>query len=276
METESQFQYTVIQGKTRGRARVVKLKDSAALIVADRILKTGKHLMLVRATDSSGPVNNRLVQLHATVERGDDEKRGYVLRLLHAQCPAGLDVLLTFLQEELGLVTRSRAVAEAVNGQSGPVTFRFDTKNFEMGGSKIEEERDEPRPVYRATPAARSVPVVDSVQAQMQQTRAEVQQARAAASRSEDSPIERQRDERSMPDMEGDPDEFISMFGMKVKRGQFDALGDLTYKPGGAGNAVRSAKRDQKGSGLETVKKKKKTGLIERVARKLTDSSLNK
>ena len=84
------------------------------------------------------------------------------------------------------------------------------------------------------------------------------------------APVEPQRDERSLPDLEGDPDEFVSMFGMKVRRGQFDKLGDLTYKPGGAGNAVRSAKREDEDEGQGT-KKKRSTGFIKRVARKLTE-----
>ena len=251
----SHFQFTVIQGKIRGRARIVKLKGSAALIVADRVLATGKHLMLVRATAGDGHHTNRLVQLHATVERGDDEKCGYVLRLLHAQCPAGLDVLLTFLQEELGLVTQNPAVADAVGGPSGPVTFRFDTRNFEMGGARLQEEPEEPVPVYRATPIARRVPMVQEV--------TELAHRQPAGRRPEGD---------AMPDLEGDPDEFVSMFGMKVRRGQFDKLGDLTYKPGGAGNAVRSAKRDDEDAGAGRSEKKRKTGFIKRVARALVDN----
>ena len=275
MATESKFKFNVVQGKTRGRARVVKLKGSVALILSDRVLKVGKHMMMVPAAGGGIVGGTTKVQVHATVERGDDEKQGYVLRLLHAQCPSGLDVLLTFLQEELGLVTRNPAVAEAVNGQSGPVTFRFDTKNFEMGGSKLEAERDDPVPVYRATPIARRVPAVADVQAQ---ARADAQAMRAQVTdfEPEREPDSRSRqDDRAMPDLEGDPDEFVSMFGMKVKRGQFDKLGDLTYKPGGAGNAVRSAKRDEENSGSEAVKKKK-TGLLKRVARKLGDGAAKK
>lgn len=246
------FGYTAIQGRTRARARLVKITGAAALIVTDRPLAISKHLMLVKAAGAESAKTNRLVQLHGKVEKGDEKKLGYVVRLLHAQCPAGLEVLLTFLQQELGIVTQNPAVGEAVNGQSWPVTFRFDTQNFEMGGAPIEEERDEAQPVYQATPIARRVPMAGDVA-----SRAMVE-------------AESHRAQQELPSLEGDPDEFVSMFGMKVKRGQFDRLGDLTYKPGGAGNAVRSAQRDT--SGEENDKsKKKKTGLLKRVVRKLSE-----
>lgn len=273
MQNDSQFHYTVIQGKTRGRAKVVKTKGSAALVVVDRVLKVGKHLMLVRATDGEGAHTNRLVQLHAMVEKGDDQKRGYVLRLLHAQCPAGLDVLVTYLQQEMGIVTQDPAVINAIAEQTGPVTFRFDTNNFEMGGAKIQADRDDPQPVYRATPVARRMPRSEDVVAAASQARARPVPLAEPLDYS-GPPIERPQDDRSLPDLEGDPDEFVSMFGMKVKRGQFDKLGDLTYKPGGAGNAVRSAKREDE-DGVdgpdEKKKKKRNTGFIKRVARKLTE-----
>ncbi len=270
MHSDSQFHFTVIQGKIRGRARVVKIKGAAALVVVDRVLKVGKHLMLVRATGGDGAHTNRLVQLHGMVEKGDDEKRGYVVRFLHAQCPAGLDVLVTFLQQEMGIMTGNPAVVDAISEQSGPVTFRFDTNNFEMGGESIRAaERDDPQPVYRATPIARRMPRSDDVAAAASRSRGRPLPA-AAPPADFGAPIAPQRDERSLPDLEGDPDEFVSMFGMKVKRGQFDKLGDLTYKPGGAGNAVRSAKREDEDAGQET-KKKRSTGFIKRVARKLTE-----
>ena len=246
------FGYTAIQGRTRARARLVKITGAAALIVTDRPLAISKHLMLVKAAGAESAKTNRLVQLHGKVEKGDEKKLGYVVRLLHAQCPAGLEVLLSFLQQEMGIVTQNSAVIEAVNGQSGPVTFRFDSQNFEMGGASIDEERDVPVPVYRATPIARRVPLVEEV-------------ANRAALEAKT-----RRAQQDLPSLEGDPDEFVSMFGMKVKRGQFDRLGDLTYKPGGAGNAVRSAQQDASGGG-EDDKKKKKTGLLKRVVRKLSE-----
>ncbi len=247
----SGFGYTVVQGRIRARARLVKITGAAALILTDRPLAISKHLMFTKAAGAESGKTNRLVQIHGKVEKGDEKKLGYVVRLLHAQCPAGLEVLLTFLQKELGIMTQNPAVAEAVNGQSGPVTFRFDTQNFEMGGASIEEERDEPQPVYRATPIARRVPMVEDV---ANRTVVEAESRRA---------------QQELPSLEGDPDELVSMFGMKVKRGQFDRLGDLTYKPGGAGNAVRSAQRDAPGGEKDDKKKKKKTGLLKRVARKL-------
>ena len=270
LQSESQFHFTVIQGKIRGRVKLIKLKGGAALVVADRVLKIGKHLMLVRSTGGDNPHTNRLVQLHATVEKGDDEKRGYVLRLLHAQCPAGLDVLLSFLEQELGISAQNPALSEMMSDQAGPVTFRFDTKNFEMGGAKIDANRDEPQPVYRATPIARRIPMAQDVAAAAQ---ARPKPIPAAAPLESGPAFEAPPDDRSLPELEGDPDEFVSMFGMKVKRGQFDKLGDLTYKPGGAGNAVRSAKREDEadGAGTEPKKKKKKTGLLKRVARKLSE-----
>ena len=249
----SSFDYTVIQGRTRARARLVKIAAGAALIVTDRPLAVSKHLMFTKAAGADSGKTNRLVQIQGKVEKGDEKKLGYVVRLLHAQCPAGLEVLLTFLQQELGVVTQNPAVAEAVNGQSGPVTFRFDTQNFEMGGAPIEEERDEPQPVFRATPIARRVPLAADVA-----NRAVVE-------------TESRRAQQELPSLEGDPDEFVSMFGMKVKRGQLDRLGDLTYKPGGAGNAVRSAQRDAPGGGEDDKSKKKKTGLLKRVVLKLTE-----
>ena len=270
MQSESQFHFTVIQGKIRGRVKLIKLKGGAALVVADRVLKVGKHLMMVRATGGDSPQTNRIVQLHATVEKGDDQKRGYVLRLLHAQCPAGLDVLLSFLEKELGIEAQNPALSDMMDESSGPVTFRFDTNNFEMGGAKIDANRDDPQPVYRSTPIARRVPRVQDVAAAAQPRPKPLPAAQPLETA---PPIEAPRDDRSLPELEGDPDEFVSMFGMKVKRGQFDKLGDLTYKPGGAGNAVRSAKReDEAEDGTDAEKKKKKkTGLLKRVARKLSE-----
>jgi len=238
----SRFLFTVIQGKTRARARLVKLQDAVALIVSDRILTIGKRLLLVRAaTESDRPKTNRLVQVHATVEKGDDEKRGYVLRLLHAQCPAGLDVLLAFLQKELGLAKQDPELAEAADGESGPVTYRFDSRSFEMGGANLKEERNEPRPVYRATPAPRRTPIVQEVATY-------APEARLAP------PLDQQ-----MPDAEENTEEFFSLLGVKAKPGKV--------------NRQHGEDDDESVGKGKKKKKKKKTGVLKRVVRRLEDIS---
>lgn len=129
--------FSLVQGRSKGRAGIVKVGRGGGVIQTDCSLELGKQVVMVR---QRGGETGR-VQLVAEPRQGLQKKGYYLLSWQSVFSPDNLLSLLAFLQTELGVVTRDPRIAAMSVEHVGPVRYRFETGRFEVVNENLEQAR---------------------------------------------------------------------------------------------------------------------------------------